>query len=202
MVGASTVVRSRPGEGIQPGQMVSREQTLMACGTMAGRPEGGQLKEAELRLTISAIAICGVLNSTACRAESKPSLGQQFIDGHNAVSFSILVPVTEGEKRVENVKVTCNEGKCQVRVESISQRACGDGMSYPGRGFVPFDEMIQINDYGPEEKNAIFRPKVTPGGDEMLIERLLTAANYAVDIDALGSSKEHKQDFATLFRKA
>lgn len=33
-------------------------------------------------------------------------------------------------------------------------------------------------------------------------DRLLTAANYAVDIDALGSSKEHKQDFATLFRKA
>jgi len=32
-------------------------------------------------------------------------------------------------------------------------------------------------------------------------ERLLSAANYAVDIDALGSSKEHKQDFATLFWK-
>jgi len=31
---------------------------------------------------------------------------------------------------------------------------------------------------------------------------LLAAANYAVDIDALGSSKEHKQDFVTLFRKA
>ena len=31
---------------------------------------------------------------------------------------------------------------------------------------------------------------------------MLAAANYAVNIDALGSSKEHKQDFATLFRKA
>jgi len=31
---------------------------------------------------------------------------------------------------------------------------------------------------------------------------LVAAANYAVDIDALGSSKEHKHDFATLFRKA
>ena len=127
------------------------------------------MKNSNLRLTISAIAICGFLNSTACRAESKPSLGQQFIDGHNAVSFSILVPNTETEKRVENVRVTCDEGKCRVRVVSISQRACGDGMTYPGKGFVPFDEMIQINDYGPEDKRTIFRPKVTPGDDGMLI---------------------------------
>jgi hypothetical protein len=146
---------------------------------MGGRPEGGQMKKAELRLAISAIAICGVLNSTACRAESKPSLGQQFIDGHNAVSFSILVPYTESEKRVENVKVTCDEGRCRVRVESISQRACGGGMTYQGRGFVPFDEMIQINDYGPEEKDTIFRPKVTQGDDGMLIVQFIDAGQEA-----------------------
>ena len=117
-----------------------------------------------MRLAIHVIAICGVFASIACRAESKPSLGQQFIDGHNTVSFSILVPDTEDAKRVERVKVTCDEGKCRVQVESISQRACGDGTTYPGRGFVPFDQMIQVNDYGPEEKSEMFRPKVTLGG--------------------------------------
>jgi len=40
------------------------------------------------------------------------------------------------------------------------------------------------------------------GSKSFINERLVAAANYAVDIDALGSSKEHKQDFATLFRKA
>jgi hypothetical protein len=137
--------------------------------------EGVAVKKAELRLTISAIAICGVLNSTACRAESNPSLGRQFIDGHNTVSFSVLVPgsLREDEKRVERVKVTCDEGKCRVQVASISQRACGGGMTYQGRGFVPFDEMIQINDYGPEEKDPMSRPKVTSGDDGMLIVQFI-----------------------------
>jgi hypothetical protein len=123
-----------------------------------------------LRLAISTIFMCGVLISTACRAESKPPLGQQFIDGHHAVSFSILVPYTEGEKRVENVKVTCDEGKCRVRVESISQRACGDG---------PTNEMIQVNDYGPDQKETIFRPKVTPGDDDMLIVHYIDVGQEA-----------------------
>jgi hypothetical protein len=114
--------------------------------------------------------MCGVLISTECRAESKPPLGQQFIEGHNAVSFSILVPYTEGEKRVENVKVTCDEGKCRVRVESISRRACGGGTT---------NELIQINDYGPEEKNEMFRPKVTSGDDEMLIVQFIDAGQEA-----------------------
>ena len=128
------------------------------------------MKKTEWRLSISAIAICGALISTARGAELKSSLGLQFIDGHNAVSFSILVPYTEGEKRVENVKVTCDEGKCRVRVESISQRACGGG---------PFDEMIQINDYGPEEKVKMLRPKVTPGDDGMLIVQFIDAGQDA-----------------------
>ena len=49
---------------------------------------------------------------------------------------------------------------------------------------------------------AYFAFKTKEGRKSFINERLLAAANYAVDIDALGSSKEHKQDFATLFRKA
>ena len=77
----------------------------------------------------AAVAICSALILTARGAESRDSLGQQFIEGHNTVSFSILVPKSEDEKRVEHVTVTCDEGKCRVRVVSISQHACGDGMS-------------------------------------------------------------------------
>lgn len=126
---------------------------------MTARLKRDLIKKAESRLVISVIATCGVWISTACGAESEPSLGQRFIAGHHAVYFSILVPYTEGEKRVERVTVTCDEGKCRVRVESISQRACGDGTT---------NEMIQVNDYGPDQKETNFRPKVTPGDHDML----------------------------------
>jgi len=49
---------------------------------------------------------------------------------------------------------------------------------------------------------AYFAFEKEDGSKSFINERLLTAANYAVDIGALESSKEHKQDFATLFRKA
>ena len=49
---------------------------------------------------------------------------------------------------------------------------------------------------------AYFAFETKDGGKSFINERLLAAANYAVDFDARGSSKEHKQDFATLFRKA
>ena len=49
---------------------------------------------------------------------------------------------------------------------------------------------------------AYFVFEAADGSKTFINERLLTAANYGVDIDALGSSKEPKQDFATLFRKA
>jgi hypothetical protein len=132
-----------------------------------------------LRLAVCAIAISGVMLANVCRADSKLSLGQQFIDGHTAVTFSILVPVTEGEKRVENVKVTCDVGKCRVRVASISQRACGGGMTIQGGGFVPYDEVIQVNEYGPELNDTAFRPKVTPGDDAMLIVQYIDAGQDA-----------------------
>ena len=52
-------------------------------------------------------------------------------------------------------------------------------MTYPGSGFVPFDEMIQVNDYGPEEKSTGFRPKVTPSDDGMLIVNFIDAGQDA-----------------------
>lgn len=104
------------------------------------------MKRTELRLVICSVAICGVFISKARGAESNPSIGQQFIDGHNYVSFSILVPFAGREKCVEKVTVSCDEGKCRVLVASISQRACGGGMTIHGSGFLPYDEMIQIND--------------------------------------------------------
>ena len=129
--------------------------------------------------TAVAIADRAETSSSTFEAESSPSLGQQFISGHHALSFSIVVPKTEGENRIEKVTVTCDEGKCRVRVVSISQRACGGGTTYQGKGFVPFDEMIQVNDYGPEEKSPGFRPTVTPGDDGMLTVRFIDAGQDA-----------------------
>lgn len=129
--------------------------------------------------TAVAIADRAETSSSTLGAESSPSLGQQFIGGHHALSFSIVVPKTESDKRIEKVTVTCDEGKCRVRVVSISQRACGGGMTYQGRGFVPFDEMIQVNDYGPEEKSTGFRPRVVPGDDGMLIVHFIDAGQDA-----------------------
>jgi hypothetical protein len=106
------------------------------------------------------------LISTAVEAASTSSLGQQFIAGHNTLTFSIVVPYIEGEKRVENVKVTCDEGKCRVRVASILQRACSGGTSDSRGAVVP--SMIQIEEYRPDDKDPLFRPIVTPGDDGML----------------------------------
>ncbi len=125
----------------------------------------------------AAVAICSALILTARGAESRDSLGQQFIEGHNTVSFSILVPKSEDEKRVEHVTVTCDRNDSPRCVVSISR--CGDGMTYQGRGFVPFDEMVQVNDFGPEEESAEFRPKVTPGDDGMLIVNFIDVGQDA-----------------------
>ena len=118
---------------------------------------------------ISAIAICAVLNAAASRAESKSSIAQQFIVGHHSVAFSIIAPYSDDEKTVEGVRVTCDESKCRVRVESISQHACVGDLIHQGKGFLPRDELIQTNEYGPEEAAEIFRPKVTAGEGGMLI---------------------------------
>ena len=66
--------------------------------------------------------------------------------------------------------------------------------------FVPL--IRALNKQGVRVLAAYFAFEKGDGSKSFINERLLTAANYAVDINALGSSKEHKQDFATLFRKA
>ena len=67
--------------------------------------------------------------------------------------------------------------------------------------FVPL--VRTLNKQGVRVLAAYFKFESKDGSKKGFInERLLAAANYAVDINALGSSKEHKQDFATLFWKA
>jgi len=66
--------------------------------------------------------------------------------------------------------------------------------------FVPL--VRALNKQGVRVLAAYFAFEGKEGRKSYINERLLAAANYAVDIDALGLSKEHKQDFATLFRKA
>ncbi len=73
--------------------------------------------------------------------------------------------------------------------------------AYTGDGdFVPL--VRALNKQGVRVLAAYFAFESKDGSKSFINERLLAAANYGVDIDALGSSKEHKHDFATLFRKA
>lgn len=115
------------------------------------------MEKAAFHFVLPAIAACGLLISAAYGAESEPSLGQQFIDGHNTLTVSILVPFLE-HKRVEQVTVKCDEGKCRVRVVSVPQISCGGSASYASP--------IQVYDHGPETDG--FFTKVTPDGDAML----------------------------------
>ena len=66
--------------------------------------------------------------------------------------------------------------------------------------FVPL--VRALNKQGVRVLAAYFAFEKEDGGKSFINERLLAAVNCAVDIAALGLSKEHKQDFATLFRKA
>jgi len=80
------------------------------------------------------------------------------------------------------------------RMIDVTVLVTGDG------DFVPL--VRALNKQGVRVLAAYFAFEAADGSKSFINERLLTAANYAVDIDALGSSKEHKQDFATLFRKS
>lgn len=80
------------------------------------------------------------------------------------------------------------------RMIDVAVLVTGDG------DFVPL--VRALNKQGVRVLAAYFAFEAADGSKSFINERLLTAANYAVDIDALGSSKEHKQDFATLFRKS
>src|SRR5882724_1087774 len=93
---------------------------------------------------------------------------------------------THGEKGVD---VALAVDALQVglgRMIDVAVLVTGDG------DFVPLVRVL----------GAYFVFESKDGSKSFINERLLAAANYAVDIDALGSSKEHKQDFATLFWKA
>ena len=113
----------------------------------------------------AAVAICSALILTARAARSQETRKSVIsLKATIRYRFPSSWPKSEDEKRVEHVTVTCDEGKCRVRVVSISQHACGDGMTYQGRGFVPFDEMVQVNDFGPERRvRRVSAQKSDPG---------------------------------------
>jgi len=101
---------------------------------------------------------------------------------------------THGEKGID---VALAVDALQVglgRMIDVAVLVTGDG------DFVPL--VRALNKQGVRVLAAYFRFESKDGSKSFINERLLAAANYAVDIDALGSSKEHKHDFTTLFRKA
>ena len=101
---------------------------------------------------------------------------------------------TQGEKGVD---VALAVDALQVglgKMIDVAVLVTGDG------DFVPL--VRALNKQGVRVLAAYFAFETKDGKKSFINDRLLTAANYAVDIDALGSSKDHKQDFVTLFRKA
>jgi len=101
---------------------------------------------------------------------------------------------TQGEKGVD---VALAVDALQVglgRMIDVAVLVTGDG------DFVPL--VRALNKQGVRVLAAYFAFESKDGSKSFINERLLAAANYGVDIDALGSSKEHKHDFTTLFRKA
>ena len=101
---------------------------------------------------------------------------------------------TQGEKGVD---VALAVDALQVglgRMIDVAVLVTGDG------DFVPL--VRALNKQGVRVLAAYFAFETKEGKKSFINDRLLAAANYAVDLDALESSKEHKQDFATLFRKA
>ena len=79
------------------------------------------------------------------------------------------------------------------RMIDVAVLVSGDG------DFVPL--VRALNKQGVRVLAAYFTFDGKDGNKSFINERLLSAANYAVDIDALASSKEHKQDFVALFKK-
>lgn len=64
--------------------------------------------------------------------------------------------------------------------------------------FVPL--VRSLNKQGVRVLAAYFEFEAKDGGKSFINERLLTAANYAVDINSLETDKDFKQDFRTMFR--
>jgi uncharacterized LabA/DUF88 family protein len=113
---------------------------------------------------------------------------------HAGVDPKYLPMSQSGEKGVD---VALAVDALQVglgQMIDVAVLVTGDG------DFVPL--VRALNKQGVRVLAAYFAFETKGGGKQFINERLLAAANYAVDISALESSKEHKQDFATLFRKA
>lgn len=64
--------------------------------------------------------------------------------------------------------------------------------------FVPL--VRSLNKQGVRVLAAYFAFEAKDGGKSFINERLLNAANYAVDINSLETDKDFKQDFRTMFR--
>lgn len=75
----------------------------------------------------------------------------------------------------------------------IATLVTGDG------DFVPL--VRALNKQGVRVLGAYFAFDPKEGKPSFINERLLTAVNYAIDINSLDSDKEHKQAFKGLFRK-
>jgi len=75
----------------------------------------------------------------------------------------------------------------------IAVLVTGDG------DFVPL--VRALNKQGVRVLAAYFEFKSKNGGKSFINERLLSAVNYAVDINGLETDKDFKQDFRTLFKK-
>lgn len=127
--------------------------------------QSNQMQTQRLRFVLA--ALWGLLVSTAQAADTKPSIGQQFINGDNSITFSILAPFEETETKVERVTVRCDAGKCGVRIMRISQRACEGPSLHKSGGNSTYDELIQTEEHDQDEQTL--PPKVTPGDDNMLL---------------------------------
>ena len=101
---------------------------------------------------------------------------------------------TQGEKGVDVALAVDALQIGLAQTMDVAVLVTGDG------DFVPL--VRTLNKQGVRVLTAYFAFESKEGRKSFINERLLAAANYAVDIDSLESSKEHKQDFATLFRKA
>lgn len=104
------------------------------------------------------------------------------------------LPMSEklGEKGVDvalavDALQTGLDGKIDIAV-----LVTGDG------DFVPL--VRALNKQGVRVLAAYFEFTDKNGGKSFINDRLLAAANYAVDINSLESNKDHKQDFKSLFR--
>ena len=137
----------------------------------------------------------GLYTSKDASAEQLKRDRDQYHDLMHAGVDPKFLPMSQ-KLREKGVDVALAVDALQVGLGNMIDVAVlvtGDG------DFVPL--VRALNKQGVRVLAAYFAFESKDGSKSFINERLLAAANYAVDIDALGSSKEHKQDFATLFWK-